>query len=117
MTPPPADAEDAAPSPAPPARLLAVIDSAPTANPRLPAHLERLADRARHYAEAASSANTRLAYDKDWRHYTTWCQNLPPLPPEPQVVGLYITACAPGAATADRKPNSVATIERRLSAL
>ena len=119
MTPPPADAEDAAPAPAPPSRLPAVIDSAPTANSRLPAHLERLADRARHYAEAASSANTRLAYDKDWQHYTTWCrrQNLDPLPPEPQVVGLYITACASGAATADRKPNSVATIERRLSAL
>src|SRR5580704_3908766 len=38
-------------------------------------------------------------------------------PPSPQIVGLYITACAGGAATADRKPNFVATIERRLSAL
>jgi integrase len=33
------------------------------------------------------------------------------------VIGLYITACASGAATADRRPNSVATIQRRLSAL
>jgi integrase len=33
------------------------------------------------------------------------------------VVGLYITACASGKATGDKKPNSVSTIERRLSAL
>lgn len=39
------------------------------------------------------------------------------LSPGSQVVGLYITACASGAATADRKPNSLATIERRLSSL
>lgn len=37
--------------------------------------------------------------------------------PVPPHVGLYITACAAGVATADRKPNSVSTIERRLSAL
>lgn len=30
-------------------------------SPALPAHLERLADRARGYAETASSANTRRA--------------------------------------------------------
>lgn len=41
------------------------------------------------------------------------------LPPNPQVVGLYITACADGtgAAGAGHKANSVATIERRLSAI
>lgn len=85
----------------------------------LPAHLERLADRARDYVEAASSANTRRAYASDWKHFSGWCrrQNLPPLPPDPQIVGLYITACAAGAATADRKPNAVTTIERRLSSL
>jgi hypothetical protein len=38
-------------------------------------------------------------------------------PPDPQVVGLYITACASGKATGDKKPNSVSTIERRLSSL
>jgi integrase len=38
-------------------------------------------------------------------------------PPDPQVVGLYITACASGNATGDKKPNSVSTIERRLSSL
>ncbi len=85
----------------------------------LPAHLDGLADRARGYVEAASSTNTRRAYASDWKHFTAWCrrQALSPLPPEPQIVGLYVTACASGAVGGDRKPNSVSTIERRLSSL
>ncbi|MGY4382391.1 integrase [Bradyrhizobium sp. i1.3.6] len=87
--------------------------------PTLPAHLEQLADRARDYVDAASSANTRRAYASDWKHFSGWYrrQGLEVLPPSPQTVGLYITACASGTATADRQANSVATIERRLSAL
>jgi integrase len=91
----------------------------------LPAHLEGLADRARGYVEAASSANTRRAYAADWKHFCAWArrQNLEVLPPDPQTVGLYITALASGSApgstvgagTGDKK--SVATIERRLSSL
>jgi len=86
---------------------------------RLPAHLEKLAGRAHDYVEAASSANTRRAYAADWRHFASWCrrQGIELLPPDPQVVGLYITACASGKATGDKKPNSVSTIERRLSSL
>ena len=86
---------------------------------RLPGHLEDLAGRARDYVEAASSANTRRAYASDWRHFASWCrrQGIELLPPDPQVVGLYITACASGKATGDKKPNSVSTIERRLSSL
>ncbi|WP_018391525.1 site-specific integrase [Ancylobacter sp. FA202] len=85
----------------------------------LPAHLERLTDRARDYVEAASSANTRRAYASDWAHFSGWCrrQGLDPLPPSPQIVGLYITACASGTALPGGKANSVATIERRLSAI
>jgi integrase len=95
------------------------IPDQPHALPLLPAHLEKLADRARGYVEAASSANTRKAYASDWRHFTGWCRRhgLAAVPAYPETVGLYITACASGAATADRKPNSVGTIERRLSAL
>ena len=72
----------------------------PAASPPLPTHLQDLTDRARGYVEAASSANTRKAYASDWKHFTAWCrrQNLSALPPEPQVVGLYITACASGGA-------------------
>ena len=85
----------------------------------VPAHLDALANRARDYVEAASSANTRRAYASDWKHFTSWCrrQGLAIQPPSPQTVGLYITACASGRATANRQPNSVTTIERRLSAL
>lgn len=98
-----------APSPALPA----------VANPRLPAHLDVLAGRARGYVEAASSANTRRAYASDWKHFASWCrrQGIDMFPPDPQVVGLYATACASGTATGDKKPNSVSTIERRLSSL
>ena len=89
------------------------------ARPALPAHLEQLADQARGYVEAASSANTRKAYASDWKHFSSWCrrQGLEILSPDPHTVGLYITACASGAAITGRKPNSVTTIERRLSAL
>src|SRR5690606_37560971 len=85
----------------------------------VPGHLEDLALRARGYVEAASSANTRRAYAADWKHFSGWCrrQGLALLPPDPQTVGLYITACAAGTASGDRKANSVSTIERRLSSL
>ena len=107
--------EASAPSPAPPD---AALEPAP-AVARLPARLVGLAEKARDYAKASSAANTRRAYAADWRHYTTWArrQNLEPLPPDPQVIGLYIAAQASGAAAGDRKASSVGTIERRLSAL
>ena len=56
----------------------------------LPAHRDSLASRARGGVKAASSANTRRAYESDWKHFTAWCrrQALSPLPPEPQIVGL-----------------------------
>jgi integrase len=101
----------------PPAEALSPLPA--VANPRLPAHLERLADRARDYVEAASSTNTRRAYASDWKQFASWCrrQGVEMFPPDPQVVGLYITACASGRATGEKKPNSVSTIERRLSSL
>ena len=93
------------PSPAPP-------DHRPPA-------LRDLAERARGYAEAASSANTRRAYASDWKHFAGWCrrEGLDALAPDPQVIGLYITACASGARAVGGRKNTVSTIERRLSAL
>ena len=106
----------AAQSSAEPGGLPSPLPQEPAA---LPVHLTELADRARSYVDAASAANTRKAYAADWKHFSAWCrrQNVSPLPPDPQVVGLYITACASGSATGDHKANSVATIERRLSAI
>ncbi len=85
----------------------------------MPAHLQQLAGRARAYVAAASAANTRKAYAADWKHFTGWCrrQGVEIMPPDPQIVGLYITACASGAAIPGGKPHKVTTIERRLSAL
>jgi integrase len=85
----------------------------------LPGRLADLVDRARDYAKASSSINTRRAYEADWRHFLAWARrrNLPALPPDPQVIGLYIAAEASGDANPDRRASSVATIERRLSAL
>jgi integrase len=101
---------DAVPSPALPVDVR--VDS-----PTLPAHLERLADRARDYVEAASSANTRRAYASDWKHFAAWCrrQGVEALSPNPQTVGLYVTALASGSASGGKK--TVSTIERRLSSL
>ncbi|MUO42870.1 site-specific integrase [Agrobacterium vitis] len=85
----------------------------------LPGHLQDLTDRARGYVEAASSINTRKAYASDWKHFSAWCRrsNLSPLPPQPQTVGLYITACASGSVERGAKANSVSTMERRLSSI
>jgi integrase len=87
----------------------------------LPAHLENLAETARDYARGAKAAATQRAYASDWRHYNAWCRRkgLEPLPPDPQIVGLYLAACASEKSIAGQpaKPDSVRTIERRLSAI
>ena len=89
----------------------------------LPAHvagsgaLDRLVDTARDYARAAVSDNTRRAYAKDWAHYTRWCRmkGAEPLPPAPEMIGLYLADLA---APRGKTPAlSVSTIERRLSGL
>jgi len=90
---------------------------APASGATTPPRLAALAETAKDYAKASSSENTRKAYASDWRHFTAWArrQGLPALPPDPQILGLYIAACASGAIGS--KPCSVKTIERRLSAL
>src|SRR5580692_10200487 len=92
---------------------------AQNSGPGVPAHLEGLAETARNYARGAKAPATQRAYESDWRHYETWCRrkDLDPLPPDPQVVGLYLAACASETPVAGRKPTSVRTIERRLSAI
>lgn len=85
----------------------------------VPLSLHHLAQSARSYAEAASSANTRKAYAADWRHFSAWCrrEGLDPMPADVQRIGLYITACAKGVASVGGRKNAVSTIERRLAAL
>ncbi|OAN76828.1 integrase [Sulfitobacter sp. EhC04] len=79
--------------------------------------LDRLVDSARDYARSAASDNTLKAYARDWAHFTRWCRlkGAEPLPPSPEMIGLYLAdmAAPSGKAPALR----VSTIERRLSGL
>jgi integrase len=86
---------------------------------QVPAHLEKLVETARDYARGAKAAATQRAYAADWRHYTAWCRRreVEPLPPDPQVVGLYLAASASEPPAPGKKPSAVRTIERRLSAI
>lgn len=49
----------------------------------------------------------------DWKHFSAWGRQsgLSPLPPQPQTIGLYITAGASGTAKRGMKANAVSTIE------
>jgi integrase len=79
--------------------------------------LDRLVDTARDYARQATAENTNKAYAKDWAHFTSWCRRrgAEPMPPSPDLIGLYIANCA---APDTKVPAlSVSTIERRLSGL
>ncbi len=79
--------------------------------------LDRLVETARGYAQQAASENTLKAYAKDWAHFARWCRmkGADPLPPSPEMTGLYIADLA--APTGSSPALSVSTIERRLSGL
>jgi integrase len=89
----------------------------------LPSHvagsgtLDRLVDTARGYAKASTAQNTNKAYAADWKHFARWCRlkGTNPLPPSPEMIGLYLTDLA--APTNGSPTLSVSTIERRLSGL
>ena len=79
--------------------------------------LDRLAETARDYARQAASENTLRAYARDWTHFTRWCRmrGADPLPPAPELIGLYIADLA---APSGKAPAlSASSIERRLSGL
>jgi integrase len=77
--------------------------------------LAALAETAKAYARAAQADNTVRAYTSDWKQFASWLrrQGLPELPPDPEAVGLYLTAQVErgGAELA------VSTLERRLSGI
>ncbi|MGQ3121235.1 MAG: tyrosine-type recombinase/integrase [Aliihoeflea sp.] len=108
------DTDTAAPAPGPEAETLPVAQGTAAQL----AHLQALADKAGEYMRRASSPATLDAYQSDWDHYRDWCfaQDLAPLPADPAVIGLYLTACItppPG----EVQGLAVSTIERRLSGL
>ena len=79
--------------------------------------LDRLVDTARDYARAAASENTLKAYAKDWAHFARWCRmkGTEPLPPSPEMIGLYLADLTSGSGPSPAL--SVSTIDRRLSGL
>jgi integrase len=79
--------------------------------------LDRLVDTARGYADHALAENTRRAYARDWSAFARWCRlkGADPLPPSPELVGLYVTDLA--APSGKARALSVASIERRLAGL
>ncbi|MDP7151902.1 MAG: tyrosine-type recombinase/integrase [Paracoccaceae bacterium] len=89
----------------------------------LPSHvagsgtLDRLVENARDYAKASTAENTNKAYAADWKHFARWCRlkGTDPLPPSPEMNGLYLTDLA--APTGPSPALSVSTIDRRLSGL
>lgn len=89
----------------------------------LPSHVagsgtvDQLVETARSYAKQAASENTLKAYAKDWAHFTRWCRlkGTDPLPPSPEMIGLYLANLA--APTGKAPALSVSTIDRRLSGL
>lgn len=89
----------------------------------LPAHvagsgaLDRLVDTARDYAKASTAENTNKAYAADWKHFARWCRmkGTEPLPPSPEMIGLYLADLASGSGSSPAL--SVGTIDRRLSGL
>lgn len=100
-----------------------VRDQEKSSSLALPSHvagsgtLDRLVDTARDYARAATSENTLKAYAKDWAHFAHWCRmkGTEPLPPSPEMIGLYLADLA--APTNGSPALSVSTIDRRLSGL
>lgn len=75
------------------------------------APLDRLAQQARAFVEAAKAENSRRAYRSDWRQFEGWCRShgLVGLPATPETVALYLTALA-----ADHKP---ASLQRKLTSI
>jgi integrase len=49
-----------------------------------------------HFAKAASAANTRVAYDVDWRAFVAWCaeRDATPLPCPPGLLCAYLSSLA-----------------------
>ncbi len=98
------------------------IALAPAA-PALPLDVAALVTDAQGFMVHARAANTRRAYLADWTDFTAWCSahGALPLPADPRLVALYLTALVNGSRSPDgqwnSRPKRVATLSRRLSAI
>lgn len=75
------------------------------------AEVDRLAAAAAAYADAATAASTRRAYETSWRAFVTWCdaRQAEALPAHPLTVAFYLTDHAGRLA--------IATLSRQLAAI
>lgn len=82
---------------------------------------DELAGRVDELLERSKASATRRAYRSDWRDFVRWCEGSRTrsarraLPASPDTVALYVGDLS--RATTERPARSVATIERRLSAI
>lgn len=123
ITPPDTEKSSSAPDGTPNGNERDERDAPDGASIALPSHvagsgtLDRLVDTARDYARASTAENTNKAYAADWKHFARWCRlkGTDPLPPSPEMIGLYMTDLV--APTNGSPALSVSTIDRRLSGL
>ena len=82
-----------------------ILAPAPVGLPSSLVALEAEIAAARSYRARAKSANTRRAYDSDWRQFGDWCfeRTVEPLPARPEVVATYCAALA----RAGRAPSTI----------
>lgn len=75
----------------------------------VPAHYE---SKAKKYIESSKAANTKKAYQTDWRHFLDWCNqhNVISMPADPQTISDYIADLA----DQGYKPS---TIQRRIASI
>jgi site-specific recombinase XerD len=106
----PSDAPLPRASSARPAPTATVVPPTPVAERPAPDVAALVAD-AEAYIVRARAANTTRAYRADWADFRAWCAEhaAEPLPADPRVVALYLTARAPTLKTA--------TLARRLAAI
>lgn len=77
----------------------------------IPIGPEELARQARELAAGSHAANTRRAYEADWRDFRGWCEQrgVSPCPADEETVVLYLTDLA--------RSRKASTLTRRLAAL
>ncbi|MGI8459079.1 MAG: site-specific integrase, partial [Propionibacteriaceae bacterium] len=75
------------------------------------AALAELEDAGRHYDAKSRADRTWLGYQRDWRHFSGWCDShgRPALPASPETVALYLADAA--------RSFKVSTLRRRLAAI
>ena len=68
-------------------------------------------ERAKEYAEASKSCNTRKAYTNDWKQFRIWCEanEITTLPAQPNAVAMYITILT--------DTHKISSISRKLAAI